>query len=257
MKKRGLLEVLQHRYPEKEKKTMYAYILCGNVYVNGEKVTQPTAGVPLSSKIELRFKKYVSRGGQKLEAALAAFQCDVSGKVVLDAGASTGGFTDCLLRHGAGTVHAVDVGTNQLDYSLRRNEKVIVREKTRIQSISSLDPPPHGAVADLSFRSITGIAGHILELTTENWLAALVKPQFEIDQPEGAFCGVITNKDTHKRLLQTVITTLAGENVHMENIITSPIKGTKGNTEFFMLLHRKEPPIRIKESLEKAERLFV
>lgn len=190
-KKTPLLKKLCQDFPEFSKDRLLAYVVCRNVLANGELVTDPKAKIDEDSDISFTFDRYVSRGGLKLEAALSAFDVSVKGLVVLDAGASTGGFTDCLLQHEARLVHSVDVGYNQLDWKLRADNRVLVHEKTNIMAVEALDPVPDAAVCDLSFRSIKGAASHILSLCNDTFLLGLIKPQFEVPRWEKDFTGVI------------------------------------------------------------------
>lgn len=211
-------------------------MLCGEVVVDGERVRDPRERFAADCEITMVSKRFVSRGGEKLEGVLDAWHIDVEGKVVLDAGASTGGFTDCVLQRGAALVHAADVGHNQLDYSLRTNPRVHAMERTNIMDITALDPPPHLATADLSFRSIAGAARHILSLTTENLLVALIKPQFEWRDPDEAFSGVVRSEESVKRILADVRARLRAEGCEIAREAPSPITGRRGNQEYFFLL---------------------
>ena len=235
-----LLEELRRRYPDISKDALYARVLHGDVLVAGECIRDPKRAV--SSGINIHFKEkapFVSRGGVKLKAAIDAWNLPISGKVFVDAGSSTGGFTDCLLQHGAELVHAVDVGTNQLDYALRRDRRVRVREKTSILHISSLDPTPHGAVCDLSFRSILKAASHITALTTERWLVALVKPQFERSHVEELastpFDGVVDPRE-RSIILEDTKRRLEAEGLFVRRVMDSPIEGAGGNLEYLALI---------------------
>ena len=172
MAKRALLSLLQSRFPTETKDELFARVLCGEVFVDGERVKDPKRQVSLDAEVDLESPRFVSRGAEKLEAALDAWEVAVSGKVFLDAGASTGGFTDCLLQRGAALVHAVDVGFNQLDYRLREDERVVVHERTNITAVDRLDPPADVAVCDLSFRSLGGVARRLLALSREGWFIA-------------------------------------------------------------------------------------
>ncbi len=237
MKKIPLLELMIKNFHEISKSTLYTKIMCGEVLVNGEKNTSPGSKVLLDSAIEIIEKGFVSRGGIKLKAALDNWQIDIAGKVFIDAGSSTGGFTDCLLINGALYVHAVDVGYNQLAYSLRTDKRVGVFEKTNIMHINELTPLPEASVADLSFRSISGAGRHIIDLTTEKWLIALVKPQFEIDTKEFTnFNGIINDKHILTNVLNRVLKKIEKDNLFVDKVMLSPIKGRKGNTEFLFLI---------------------
>ena len=236
MKKVPLLTLLKKTYPEYSSDKLYSHILCGEVIVDGGVIKNPKELFPEDTPVVLADKKYVSRGGFKLEKALDTWHIDVKGKVVLDAGSSTGGFTDCLLQHGAALVHAVDSGSNQLDFKLRQNPAVLVREKTNIMDVTALDPQPDIAVCDLSFRSIVHAASHILSLTREKKLIVLVKPQFEERGLVPGFDGVIRKEEDLRRVLAETERLLAEDNTYITDMIESPILGTKGNREFLCII---------------------
>ena len=160
---------------------------------------------------------------------------------MLDAGSSTGGFTDCLLQNGAKAVHSVDVGFNLLDFKIRNDSRVVVHEKQNIMTLAKEDlvPAPRAAVADLSFRSIKGAASHILDLVGDTWLIALIKPQFEVPKWQENFFGVIEDPDLMKQTLTNVYENLQQDGVGILRATVSPIKGHKGNTEFLALLEKK------------------
>ncbi|MFP4372701.1 MAG: TlyA family RNA methyltransferase [Spirochaetaceae bacterium] len=235
MAKRPLLSLLQRIYPDEEKDELFARVLCGEVVVDGERVRDPKRPTAPTAEIELAGRRFVSRGGEKLEAALSAWDIDVEGKVFLDAGASTGGFTDCLLQRGAERVHAVDVGFNQLAYSLRRDGRVIVHESTNITEVALLDPPADAAVCDLSFRSLSGVSGRLLALSRERWFIALVKPQFEWKDPPPSFDGVVRRREDALAILADTFRRLAAEGAHARRLLASPIRGRRGNDEFLAL----------------------
>ena len=241
MSRRALIDLLKSLHPTRDEKELFAEILKGNVLVNGERIMKPGTRVAEDAAIVLpEPARYVSRGGDKLSAALDAWGVPCAGAVWIDAGCSTGGFTDCLLQHGARFVHAVDVGEGQLDWRLRGDRRVGVREGTNVMSLSpsDLDPAPAAAVADLSFRSLRGAARHILGLTTEGWGIFLVKPQFEYRDPSADFHGVVKDADTVRAILRELLVDLAAEGVSAEAAIPSPITGRKGNKEFLFLLRR-------------------
>lgn len=219
-----------------ERERLLALVLCRDVLVNGGRITDPRELVSFDDVIDIREGGYVSRGGIKLQHALDTWRVDVKDKVFIDAGASTGGFTHCLLDYGARRVYSVDVGYNQLSYQLRRDPRVVVMEQTNIMAVEDLDPAPHAAVADLSFRSIGGAAPHILSQTTEHWLIALIKPQFELQHELPTFDGVVRDAAVQRTILKKVSTALYEEGVGVERITASPIPGKKGNREFLALL---------------------
>jgi 23S rRNA (cytidine1920-2'-O)/16S rRNA (cytidine1409-2'-O)-methyltransferase len=202
------------------------------VYAAGERVRDPKTLFAENAEIDFKKKAFVSRGGEMLDYALAAWNVNTTGKTVLDAGSSTGGFTHCLLERGAARVHSVDVGYNQIYPSLRTDPRVILKEETNIMSISSLEPVPAFAVCDLSFRSLRGAAKHIISLTSEKRLIALVKPQFEWENPPEEFDGVVRGADILRDILLRLAEDLIREGVSAANILESPIQGKSGNREF-------------------------
>jgi 23S rRNA (cytidine1920-2'-O)/16S rRNA (cytidine1409-2'-O)-methyltransferase len=237
---------LKHRlmstYPLTEEEA-FAMILCGEVRINGHTVTNPNAKVNRQDILEVKSRaRFVSRGGDKLHALLKRWEISIAGKVFLDAGCSTGGFTDCLLRMGARCVHAVDVGYNQLAYSLRVHPKVRVHERANIMKVSRslLEPPPDAAVADLSFRSIEGAASHMLSIVEDGWLICLVKPQFEWKGHNPAFRGVVTDAADHLRILFPLVERLWQEGSIVNRVALSILPGRRGNREFFFLIKRTE-----------------
>ncbi|MBO4409140.1 MAG: TlyA family RNA methyltransferase [Spirochaetales bacterium] len=238
MAKTGIIQLLRLRDPSLSKDRAAALVSCRNVYVNGELCTDPRQTFSPDCAIDIIFPKYVSRGGFKLEKALSEFGTDVSGLVMLDAGSSTGGFTDCLLQNGARAVHSVDVGFNLLDFRIRNDSRVVVHEKQNIMTLEKgdIDPPAQAAVADLSFRSIKGAARHILDLVGGTWIIALVKPQFEVPRWQENFHGVVEDPALMRETLVNVYENLEAEGVGIHMATVSPIKGHKGNTEFLALL---------------------
>lgn len=234
-----LLSELRRRFPQYSSEELLARVLCGEVYLCGERVRDPRRHVDAAAQLELRRLGerggFVSRGGVKLQAALDAWRIDPAGKVFLDAGASTGGFTDCLLQRGAAAVHSVDVGYNQLDYRLRTNPRVIVHERTNIMHLQRLEPSPHAAVLDLSFRSLSGAAAHVLSLTSEKWGVALLKPQFEWSSPQADFDGVVPPPMV-AQIVDDAIARIEADGVGVSRRMESPITGGHGNREFLLLL---------------------
>jgi 23S rRNA (cytidine1920-2'-O)/16S rRNA (cytidine1409-2'-O)-methyltransferase len=234
-KTRPLLNQLVRLYPETPRERLYSRVLAGDVQVDGALERDPKVGVTDDAEIVVSSRRFVSRGGFKLDAALETWKIEVADKVLLDAGCSTGGFTDALLQRGARAVHAVDVGTAQLDWKLRSDPRVLVREGTNIMAVTSLDPRPDGAVADLSFRSLRGAAAHILSLTAAGWLIALVKPQFEWMNPPAEFDGIVPD-DRLDGIIAALETDLQTEGVAMTDRLASPVRGRKGNQEFLARL---------------------
>lgn len=235
-----LLDLLVKRYADETREQLFSAVLCGDVKVNGGVVRDPKLSVSEGVSVERVSFRYVSRGALKLEKALKIWDFPVSGRVFIDAGCSTGGFTDVLLRNGAVHVYAVDVGFNQLAFSLRNNSRVSVMEKTNILSVDDARLPirPHSAVADISFRSIIAPAVHLFHLVSGDEIIVLLKPQFEWKNPPARFNGVIDSQADLKEVLKPFAVDLNDAGLFIKQCAVSPIKGTKGNTEFLLLLHR-------------------
>lgn len=217
-------------------------IMAGQVLVGDRLVDKPGTLIALDADCHLREApdelKYVSRGGLKLEKALATFGLNPAGLVGLDVGASTGGFTDCLLRHGAKRVYAIDVGQGQLAWNLRQDPRVVVMEHTNIRHLTSLPEPIQCAAIDVSFISLRLVLPALAPLLVPGaWVVALVKPQFEAGKAEvdrGA--GIISDPAVHKRVLQELQAWIPQHTpFHVQNLTDSPIYGRDGNREF--LLH--------------------
>jgi 23S rRNA (cytidine1920-2'-O)/16S rRNA (cytidine1409-2'-O)-methyltransferase len=251
MKPRRLLDILCSLYPGKTREEHLASILCGDVYVGVERVRDPKRLFAENREITFREQAFVSRGGGKLDYALAAWNVDTAGKAVLDAGCSSGGFTHCLLKRGAVLVHAVDVGRNQMHPALRKDPRVILKEKTNIMSLGGLEPLPAFAVCDLSFRSLRGAARHIIGLTSEGRLIALVKPQFEWENPPGDFDGVVRSGSDLGDILWSLAEALGGEGVFIRDMAESPVRGQAGNREFLFDMNGAGglPPAALKEKI--------
>ena len=240
-----LLKLINEHLPALGPKDAYAAVLCGEILVNGERIRNPKTPVPSDSSLRYTPRRFVGRGGDKLDAALSELKLEPGGRVCLDAGASTGGFTDCLLSRGALTVHAVDVGRNQLAWKIRSHPRVRVRERTNIMDVhpGDLDPPPSFAVADLSFRSLRGAAARLLELTEGLPVLALAKPQFE-RPPEEGFNGVVRCPRARTAALESLRRDFIDENVWICDACASIIPGARGNREVFLLLSGTPPADR-------------
>jgi 23S rRNA (cytidine1920-2'-O)/16S rRNA (cytidine1409-2'-O)-methyltransferase len=214
-----------------------ALILAGDVMVDGQKVDKPGHAVAPDSKIELADQpRYVGRGGLKLEAALDHFGIQVQGKVCLDVGSSTGGFTDCLLQRGAARVYAIDVGTGQLDWKLRNDPRVIVHEQLNARYLSrdEVPEPIDLAVCDVSFISITMILPVLPNLLAKSaGMVILVKPQFELERHQVGKGGIIRDPALHQqacRRVEDAVKQLGFQTA----IIPSPVLGAEGNQEFLL-----------------------
>jgi 23S rRNA (cytidine1920-2'-O)/16S rRNA (cytidine1409-2'-O)-methyltransferase len=217
-----------------------ALILAGQVLVSGQKADKAGANVETGATIELLAQpRYVGRGGLKLEAALDHFGIPATGKVCLDVGSSTGGFTDCLLQRGAARVYAIDVGTGQLDWKLRNDPRVIVQEQVNARYLTrdQVPEPIALAVCDVSFISITMILPALAGLLAENAeMVILVKPQFELDRDQVGKGGIIRDPALHHQACQRVEQAVQRLGFHTQ-IIPSPVLGAEGNQEF--LLHAR------------------
>jgi len=219
-----------------------ALIMAGQVLVASQLVDKPGTLISLDTVCSIKETpdelKYVSRGGLKLEKALATFGLNPEGMVALDVGASTGGFTDCLLRHGAKCVYALDVGQGQLAWTLRNNPRVVVMEHTNIRYLESLPEPIQCATVDVSFISLRLVLPALVPLLAPGaWVVALVKPQFEAGKAEvdrGA--GIIKDPEVHDRVLHELQEWISQHTLfQILGLIDSPIYGRDGNREF--LLH--------------------
>jgi 23S rRNA (cytidine1920-2'-O)/16S rRNA (cytidine1409-2'-O)-methyltransferase len=220
----------------------------GLVEVNGIRASKASTLVPEGAALRLLGppSRFVSRGGEKLDAALARFDVEVEGRRWLDAGASTGGFTDRLLRGGARQVIAVDVGYGQLDWRLRNDGRVIVLERFNIRHLTPDDLPwhPDGVVADLSFISLTLVIPTLVELTgAEADYVLLVKPQFEVGREAVGKGGVVRDPNEWRAALGRVVGAAAGQGLALEGVCASPLAGPAGNREFFVHF-RPEPSVR-------------
>ncbi len=231
-------------------------ILAGQVWADGHPVTKPSTPLPEEAQLEVRERpRYVSRGGEKLEAALARFRIPVEGRICADVGASTGGFTDCLLQHGATRVYAIDVGHGQLHWKLRQDPRVVVMEGVNARHLESLPEPVSLVTVDVSFISVRLILPAVRGwLAPEADLLVLVKPQFEAGKREAARGkGVIRKAEVHRRVLEEVLTVLENLGYRVQGVIPSPIRGAKkGNIEFWVhLKYRPDAPPSDPETLRK------
>ena len=220
-------------------------IMVGNIIVNEQKVDKPGEIISLDKIKSIRIKEkdipYVSRGGLKLEKAIKVFELDFKDKIVLDIGASTGGFTDCSLQNGAKFVYAIDVGTNQLDWKLRNDTKVKSIENKHINDLEKKDLQDDIdiIVMDISFISIKKVLYKIKELLKDNGFAIfLIKPQFEAERNE-INKGIVDSLNVHKRVINEVIEEAKIYQLFLENLTVSPIKGTKGNVEYLAIFSNK------------------
>jgi 23S rRNA (cytidine1920-2'-O)/16S rRNA (cytidine1409-2'-O)-methyltransferase len=221
-------------------------ILAAEVLVNEQPLTKAGALVDQTAEVRLKAASaYVSRGGLKLEKALRLFQIDVTDKVALDVGASTGGFTHCLLSHGAARVYSVDCGYGQLDWKLRTDPRVVVLERRNIRYLEASDLPSLAdfATIDVSFISLRLVLPKMKTLVSPGGeIIALIKPQFEVGKGKVGKGGVVRSDAEHLRVIDEIEQTATGLGFTTRNITESPLLGAKGNKEF--LIHLTDPDFR-------------
>ena len=218
-------------------------VMSGLVFVNGQRADKP--GMQVSPDVNVEVKgtalPYVSRGGLKLEKALKVFRIDVNGKVCIDCGASTGGFTDVLLKNGAAKVYSVDVGYGQLAWSLRNDERVVNMERTNIRYISSeqIPEPLDICVMDLSFISVKLVLPAVCALLKDDaQLVCLIKPQFEAGREEVGKKGVVRDKAVHLSVIESVLSFAPTVGMTVMGLDFSPIKGPEGNREYLCYMKK-------------------
>lgn len=222
-----------------------AIIMAGNVLVNGQR--EDKAGTMIDVKSEITVKgnqlKYVSRGGLKLEKAMSHFDLTLEGKVCMDVGASTGGFTDCMLQNGAVKVYSVDVGHGQLDWKLRNDERVVCMEKTNIRYVTPEDiqEAPSFVSIDVSFISLTKVLLPVRELMAEaGEIVCLIKPQFEAGREKVGKKGVVRDPKVHEEVIEKVIAYGSEIGLESRELEFSPIKGPEGNIEYLLHLVKRQ-----------------
>lgn len=231
--------------PSREKaKTM---IMEGNVFVNNNREDKAGSTFSEDCQIEVRGKtlQYVSRGGLKLEKAMTHFGITLEGKICMDIGASTGGFTDCMLQNGASKVYAVDVGYGQFAWKLRQDERVVCMEKTNIRYVTpeQIGDALDFASVDVSFISLTKVLGPAKELLKEDGqMVCLIKPQFEAGREKVGKKGVVRDKGVHEEVIEKVISFALETGFSIYNLEYSPIKGPEGNIEYLVYIGRSEEP---------------
>ena len=242
MKERlDVLLVQKQLAPSREKAK--AMIMEGIVFVDGQREDKAGASFDEKANIEVRGStlKYVSRGGLKLEKAMANFGISLDGKICMDIGASTGGFTDCMLQNGAKKVYAVDVGYGQFAWKLRQDERVVCMEKTNIRYVIPADIADvlDFASVDVSFISLTKVLGPARELLSEQGeMVCLIKPQFEAGREKVGKKGVVRDPEVHKEVIERVLTFSRELGFAVKNLEFSPIKGPEGNIEYLVYIQK-------------------
>lgn len=264
-----ILLVNRNLAPSREKAK--AIIMAGIVYVNGQKEDKPGAAFDMTADILVRGSTlpYVSRGGLKLEKAVDCFGVELEGKICMDVGASTGGFTDCMLQNGAKKVYAVDVGHGQLDWKLRNDKRVVCMERTNIRYVTRDDVEDRMDFAsiDVSFISLTKVLGPVKELLTESGrIVALIKPQFEAGREKVGKKGVVREKSTHLEVIQKIMDYGMELGFEILNLEYSPVKGPEGNIEYLIYLQKpgekdgeaelSKEPGDTRESAEEGKTVF-
>ena len=246
-KKRLDLAVVELGFADSREKAK-AVIMAGEIYVNEQRALKAGQTVSDEDKIEFRGKKlpYVSRGGLKLEKALSVFPVDLKDKVCMDIGASTGGFTDCMLQNGASKVYSIDVGYGQLAWKLRTDERVVNMERTNFRYVTTDDitEPIDFASIDVSFISLSKILPvmrQFLKLGSNS--VALIKPQFEAGKENVGKKGVVRDKSVHYGVIESVIGFAAEDGFSILGLDYSPVRGPEGNIEYLLFLEKIDSPI--------------
>lgn len=234
-----------------------AVIMSGNVFVDGQR--EDKAGAAFKEEVSIEVKgpalPYVSRGGLKLEKAFCKFDVVVEGKVCTDVGSSTGGFTDCMLKHGAAKVFAIDVGRGQLDWKLRQDARVVCMEKTNIRYVTPKDikEPVDFSSIDVSFISLTKVLMPIRDyLKEEGEIVALIKPQFEAGREKVGKKGVVREKGTHLEVIDKVSAYALSIGFQVKGLDFSPIRGPEGNIEYLLHLKKHEDADTIPNQILEA-----
>ena len=237
--------------PSREKAK--AMIMEGNVFVDNNREDKAGSTFDVNANIEVKGNtlKYVSRGGLKLEKAMTHFGITLEGKVCMDIGASTGGFTDCMLQNGAVKVYAVDVGYGQFAWKLRQDERVVCMEKTNIRYVKPEDIADRldFASVDVSFISLTKVLEPARELLNDNGeMVCLIKPQFEAGREKVGKKGVVRDKAVHEEVVQMICDFAVENGYSVQGLTFSPVKGPEGNIEYLVFLQKSDAPVNTAES---------
>lgn len=259
-KKERLDVLLVKRCLAESREKAKAVIMAGDVFVNGQR--EDKAGSTFEEDVNIEVKaaamKYASRGGYKLEKAVSLWDIRLEGMVCMDAGSSTGGFTDCMLQNGASKVYAADVGTNQLAWKLRQDERVVSMEKTNIRYITHNDIPDKISFVsiDVAFISLTKVLIPIRDILEDGGrIVCLVKPQFEAGREKVGKKGVVRDQAVHLEVLENIMVYVLSEGFSIIDLSYSPIKGPEGNIEYLLYIEKKTGSI---ESINpgKAKEIF-
>lgn len=240
MKKR-LDHLLQELLPNLTRNQITSFIMQGKVKVDDRVVTKPGHQVKPDSKLDYDISepKFVSRAGFKLEKALDEFNINVEGLVAMDAGISTGGFSDCMLQRGIQKIYGIDVGYGQVHERVASNPKVVVLEKTNLRNLEGLPVSPDIATLDLSFISVLKVMDAVAKLLKDKaQLIVLIKPQFEAEKHQIGTGGIVKDEKVHKEVVDKVVSGIQKFGFQFKGVIESPIKGTTGNKEFLAYFTR-------------------
>ncbi len=243
-KKERLDVLLVKRCLAESREKAKAVIMAGDVFVNGQREDKAGSTFEEDANIEVKAAamKYASRGGYKLEKAVSLWDIRLEGMVCMDAGSSTGGFTDCMLQNGASKVYAVDVGTNQLAWKLRQDERVVSMEKTNIRYITHNDIPDKISFVsiDVAFISLTKVLVPIRDILEDGGrIVCLVKPQFEAGREKVGKKGVVRDQAVHLEVLENIMVYVLSEGFSIIDLSYSPIKGPEGNIEYLLYIEKK------------------
>lgn len=244
-KKERLDVLLVKRAIAESREKAKAVIMTGNVFVNGQREDKAGSTFPEDAQIEVKgtLMKYVSRGGYKLEKAVELWQVPLKGKICMDVGSSTGGFTDCMLQNGASKVYAIDVGTNQLAWKLRQDDRVVSMEKTNIRYVlpENIGEEIAFSSIDVAFISLTKVLLPVRNLLeTGGRVVCLVKPQFEAGREKVGKKGVVRDKKVHLEVVERIMEYAIQTGFSILALDFSPIKGPEGNIEYLLYLEKKE-----------------
>ena len=266
MKKKRLDVLLFEKGMVPSRERAKAIIMSGIVYVNNQKADKAGMSIPEDAEIEIRGKtnSFVSRGGLKIEKALTYFQIDPKDLCAMDIGASTGGFTDCLLTRGARKVYSIDVGYGQLAWKLRQDPRVVCMERTNIRKVTPdmLDDVPEFAVIDVSFISLKLVLPVAKTLLADNGeIVALIKPQFEAGREQVGKKGVVKDIKVHYEVIKKILDFARSIDLHVAGLSFSPIKGPEGNIEYLAYLKKAEcedniTDEKIQEIVDKSHNLL-
>lgn len=240
--KKRLDQLVNALLPEYDEKHIQSWIMQGKVFVNNEKITKPGTLVDQTAIIthKIEIQRYVSRAGFKLEKALDHFGIDVTGLTVLDAGISTGGFTDCLLQRGAQKVYGIDVGYGDVHERVRKDPRLVLMERTNLRLLETVGELVDVVTLDLSFISVLAVMPTVVSLLKDNGqLIVLIKPQFEAKKHEIGVGGIVRDDSVRQAIVDLVVKGIVSFGFSAHGVIESPITGTKGNREFLAYFIKK------------------